>query len=130
VNGKQLTAGGQTFDLRFDFFLCPTHGLLMPSRFSADWTTDDSCPVLDAAGETCDGWLTPVFLDSLEPTFRADERAKVLEEVRAELTLRADRLAATIGMASVESELRAHHEEQALRAAIGFLDSLSEPNHG
>lgn len=62
---RQMQVGDQLFDTRLDFFLCPIHGLLVPSRFSERWTTDDSCPVLDASGETCDGWLTPVNLDGL-----------------------------------------------------------------
>lgn len=45
-----------------------------------------------------------------------------LAKVRAELQHRADQAAAIIGMASPESELRAQHEEQALRAAICFID--------
>jgi hypothetical protein len=60
---------------------------------------------------------------------RREAATAKLAKVRAELQHRADQAAAIIGMASPESELRARHEEQALRAAISFIDDADHfPN--
>lgn len=65
-SGKLLRVGGQDFDLRFDFFLCPKHGLFVPKRIDDDWNTDEGCPIfLNDWGERCDEPLTAVFLDGL-----------------------------------------------------------------
>lgn len=66
-SGKVLRVGGQDFDLRLGFFLCPKHGLFVPSRIDAEWTTDQGCPIVPWPGddETCgmkerdDGGGTP-----------------------------------------------------------------------
>jgi hypothetical protein len=67
--GRKLVVGDQSFDLRLDFFLCPKHGLFVPSRIDAEWNTDQGCPVIAWPGddETCGANLTPVFLDGLIP---------------------------------------------------------------
>ena len=65
MSGLKLQVGEQAFDLRLDFFLCPTHGLFVPSRFDPDWTTDEGCPVRVTSAECCGEALVPVYLDHL-----------------------------------------------------------------
>lgn len=73
--GKQMAVGDQVFDLRLDFFLCPTHGLFVPSRFSEEWTTDEGCPVLVSDfEETCGEHLTAAFLDTLGAPLSSEQR--------------------------------------------------------
>lgn len=62
--GPRMEVGDQVFDLRLDFFLCPRHGLFVPSRFDEEWTTDDGCPVL-LEHDVCGERLTAAFLDAL-----------------------------------------------------------------
>lgn len=52
-------------DLDLDFFVCPTHGVLMPGRFDPDWTTDEGCPVLMEGENGCGEHVQPVYLSSL-----------------------------------------------------------------
>jgi hypothetical protein len=80
-----MLLGDQRFDLRFDFFLCPTHGLIAPSRFDPDWTTDNGCPVPTYAEEPCGDHLTAVFLDSLLPALRKQGAEEERERLRREL---------------------------------------------
>lgn len=61
---RTLKLGDQEFDLRFDFFLCPSHGLIVPSKFNTNWTTDEGCPVPTYKEEPCGEKLTAVFLDT------------------------------------------------------------------
>lgn len=82
--------GDQEFDPRFDFFLCPTHGLIVPHRFSADWDSDCGCPVPTYDEESCDERLTAVFLDNLVP----EARLREVEAERDAAIKEADRLKA------------------------------------
>ena len=65
-----LVLNAQRFDLRFDFFLCPIHGLIAPTKFDSDWNTDCGCPVSTYREEPCDEALRPVFLDSVFSALR------------------------------------------------------------
>jgi hypothetical protein len=70
----QLQVGDQIFDTRLDFWLCPTHGLFVPSRFDPEWNDDFGCPVIQSDEETCDQTLVPAYLDSLVPKQVGEDR--------------------------------------------------------
>ncbi|HYH54814.1 MAG TPA: hypothetical protein VD761_11860 [Solirubrobacterales bacterium] len=86
-----LALGDQRFDMRFDFFLCPNHGLIAPKRFDSEWSTDYGCPVPTYKEDPCDEHLTAVFLDSLVSALRnqgaeeAKQRMQTLERSIAEV---------------------------------------------
>lgn len=83
-----LVLGEKRFDLRFDFFFCPNHGLIVPSEFDSEWNTDMGCPVPTYHEEPCDEQVQAVFLDSLFDATRKQERERLaerLEEVDAGL---------------------------------------------
>lgn len=65
VANPKLQVGSQIFDMRLDFWLCPTHGLFVPLRFDPEWNDDLGCPVFEHDGDECGKELTPVYLDSL-----------------------------------------------------------------
>ncbi len=89
---SQLRIGDQTFDTRLDFFLCPTHGLIVPARFDSCWTTDDACPVILSGLEACGEDLAPVYMDHLA-AYPADGCLVALtkEEIEAELASRPEK---------------------------------------
>ena len=64
---KSWKIGDQEFHPRYDFFFCPSHGLIVPRCFSDEWTTDEGCPCALWNEESCDEPLTPVYLDNLVP---------------------------------------------------------------
>lgn len=95
--------GDQEFDPRYDFFFCPSHGLIVPRCFSDEWTTDEGCPCALWNEESCDEPLTPVYLDNLvpaqEPQVQPDggERLTEYERERLRCIAALDRLGAPIG---------------------------------
>lgn len=96
MSAQTIKLGDQEFDLRYDFFLCPSHGLIVPSCFDSEWDTDHGCPVPNYHEEPCDEPLVAVFLNKLfdAATERAeatltrllsDEAQKAAEAVLVEL---------------------------------------------
>lgn len=80
-DGRKLVLGDQKFDLALDFFLCPSHGLIVPSKFDEEWNTERGCPVPTYHEERCDEPLTAVFLNTLEARLLSD---RVIEAVARE----------------------------------------------